>query len=249
MLLSVGVSEAEIEREIGETTARALDYRSGDTPAHLTAYGMIQEYITDHWHGLIARVARPAAPAAAHMASRVKQRETLHTLWYRDMTALQVESDPRLLRHVAEAISHFEMPGKSLVPQLEPEVPRWLPVLGADYDLMARDIVRLLYRIAGDTRAAGRLIVDIAAQRGTRVGFVPPGAVRAALDRLGGPGYGLLGEALLEKVGLGYLYSDGQRPGRRPSRAGQLRGMLRRWIADQIEVRVAPAAEPAHASS
>jgi hypothetical protein len=241
MLSSLGVGPAELNDEIAETQQRLLEYRSGDTPAHLTAYGMVQEYITDHWHGLIGRLLRPAAPAAAHLANRVKQRETLHTLWYRDMTALQVESNPSLLRHVAEAAGHFEMPGKSLVPHLEPEVPRWLPLLGADFDQMARDLTRLLYRVAGDTRAAGRLVVQIAAERGTKVGPLPPGAIRAALDRLGGPGYGLVGEALLEKVGLGYLYRDGRsRQGRKPSLRGRLRGMVRNWLAGQIEVDVAP---------
>lgn len=241
MLTALGVDPRDIDDEVAGTQQRLLEYRSGDTPAHLTAYGMVQEYITDHWHGLIGRLLRPAAPNAAHLANRVKQRETLHTIWYRDMTALQVEANPSLLRHVAEAAGNFEMPGKSLVPDLEPHVPRWLPLLGADFDQMARDLTRLLYRVAGDTRAAGRLVVQIAAERGTRVGPLPPGAIRAALDRLGGPGYGLVGEALLDKVGLGYLYRDGRATSaRRPSLRGRLRAMMRKWLASQIEVDVAP---------
>jgi hypothetical protein len=208
---------------------------------------MIQEYVTDNWHGLISTLLRPTVPGAAHLAGRVKQRETLHTIWYRDMTALQLEANPRLLCHIAEAASSFEMPGKSLVPELEHEVPRWLPLLGNDFERWARDITRLLFQIVGDTRRAGQLVVSIAAQRGTRIGPLHPGVIRAALDRLGGPGYGLVGEALLERVGLGYLYRDRRRTstGRQPSQASRIRGTLRRWIAAQIEIRIGPEFEPA----
>jgi len=206
---------------------------------------MIQEYLTDNWHGLVAQLLRRTVPNAARLANRVKQRETLHTLWYRDMTILQLEANPRLLVHVAEAVGNFEMPGKSLVPELEPEVPRWLPLLGNDFDQWARDMVRLLYQIAGNTKTAGRLIVEVAAQRGTRVGPLPPHIVRAVMDRLGSPGYGLLGEALLERVGLGYLYRDKALPsGWRPPLASRLRGMLRRWIASQMDLKVEPDAVP-----
>jgi len=246
MLISAGVPEDELDAEIARTCARALDYRSGDTPVHLTAYGMIQEYVTDNWHGLIAGLLRPTLPRAAHIANRVKQRETLHTLWYLDMTAIQVEANPQLLTHVAEAVAHFEMPGKSLVPELEPQVPRWLNLLGNDFERWARDIARLLYTIAGDTARSGALLMRVSEERGTRLGPLPAGVVRATFDRLGGGGYGLLGEALLERVGLGYLYRDRRRTnGQTASLPSRLRGMVRRWLAHQIDVRVEPEAHSA----
>ena len=55
------------------------------------------------------------APEAAHMVFRVKKRETLHTLWYRDMTAIQIEANPHLVEDVATEILSFDMPGASLV--------------------------------------------------------------------------------------------------------------------------------------
>lgn len=248
MLISAGFTEAELDTEIRQTIDRVLDYNSGDTPIHLTTYGMIQEYLTDNWHGLIGRLLKQSVPNAARLANRVKQRETLHTLWYRDMTILQLEANPRLLTHVAEAVGNFEMPGKSLVPELEPDVPRWLPLLGNDFDRWARDLVRMLYQIAGDTRRAGQLLIEVAAERGTRIGPLSPTVVRAVMDRLGGPGYGLLGEAMLERVGLGYLYRDKPSYGWRPPLASRLRGMLREWVAGQIELKVTPDAMPAHSA-
>ncbi len=242
MLLSAGVSQDELDCEIERTRHRALDYHSGDTPAHLTTYGMIQEYVTDNWHGLIAKTLRPTAPLAARLANHVKQRETLHTIWYRNMTAIQLEANPALLLHVAEAAGHFEMPGSSLVPELDSEVQRWLPLMGNDFDRTARDLARLFYPALGDTKKAGRLIVEVAAQRGTKLGPLSPQVVRATLNRLGGPGYGLLGEAMMERMGLGYLYRDRLTSpmGRHASLPSRLRGMLRRWLATQLELSVEP---------
>ncbi len=242
MLMSAGIAEGELDREIADVRAKMLDYRSGDTPVHLTAYGMIQEYVTDNWHGLLGRSLRESVPAAAHLANRIKQRETLHTIWYRDMTALQVEANPRLLKHVAEAAAFFEMPGKSLVPHLEPNVPRWLDLLDNDFDRWAKEITRLLHQVCGDTKRSGELIVRVVEARGTKVGPLPPRLVRAVFDRLGPHGYGLLGEALLERAGLGYLFRDRRQTesGRAASLPSRLRGMVRRWVADQIDLGMRP---------
>jgi hypothetical protein len=239
MLESAGISAEEIAAEIARTRGRSLDYHSGDTPIHLTTYGMIQEYVTDNWHGLIADILRPTVPSAAHLAYHVKRRETIHTIWYRDMTALQLEANPGLLGHVAEAVTTFEMPGPSLVPEFDQHVPRWMPLMGCDDVRTGRDIVRMLYTIVGDTQRAGQLALRVAAERGVKIGPLTPSVIRAALDRLGGNGYGLVGEAVLEKVGLGYLYRDRRSTAGRPaSLPSRVRGMLRRWLADQIDVGV-----------
>jgi hypothetical protein len=246
MLKSAGVPQDELAAEISRTRGRALDYHSGDTPIHLTTYGMIQEHATDNWHGMIAKILRPTVPSAARLANHVKRRETAHTMWYRDMTALQLEASPHLLGHVAEAISTFEMPGTSLVPELDPHVERWMRLMGNDYDRSGRDLVRLLYSVVGDTQRAGQLIVRVAAEGGTKIGPLAPVVIRSALDRLGGRGYGLLGEAVLERVGLGYLYRDRSRAASLPSR---IRGMLRRWLAAQIDLQFEPAPRPAPPSA
>ncbi len=85
-------------------------------PVHLSTFGMIQEYLTDNWHGLVALVARlvkQASPDADCMPTRIKRRETLHTVWCRDPTALQVEANPADLHSVAEGTASFEMPGRT----------------------------------------------------------------------------------------------------------------------------------------
>lgn len=244
MLERAGIAAEELDREIEETQTRTYIHHSGDTPIHITAFGMVQEYLTDHWHGRIAQLLRQSSPEAAAMANQIKRRETIHTIWYRDMTALQLEANPRLMRHVAEAVAHFRMPGSVLVPELEAQVPRWLPALGTDFDRLTSELIRHIHAVAGDTASAARLLLTIAEERGLKVGPLPAGLVSRALNRLGGPGYGLLGEAVLQRVGLGYLFEAEQRAGGPHSeraRVGRVRTLLRNWLADQIDIELEPA--------
>ena len=89
ILMSLGFTEAELDREVRETRDKEYEHSGGETPVHMTTFGMVQEYLTDRWHGLIAQLLRPASPAAYQAVTLIKRRETLHTIWYRDMTALQ----------------------------------------------------------------------------------------------------------------------------------------------------------------
>jgi hypothetical protein len=241
MLLGLGFSEDELDREIRQ--AQEVDYihHCGTTPVHLTTFGVVQEYLTDNWHGKVADLMKSAAPEAAYMAYRIKQRETLHTVWYRDMTALQVEANPHLLPHVAETLMNFEMPGNTVAPEQQARARDWLPLLGVDFERISRDLVRLVYEIAGSTRNSGRLLVEIAAQKGVALGPLSARHIQLALNRLGGPGYGLLGEAMLERYGLGYMFRSPA--GRQdPAFAGyahpyeRLRGLVRSWLGDRLDL-------------
>ena len=244
MFLNLGFSDAELDREIRETRERQYIHGSGDTPVHITTFGMIQEYLTDNWHGLIAGLMKNSAPEAAYIANRIKQRETLHTVWYRDMTALQVEANPGLIGHVGEALVRFKMPGQVLLPDLQDKVPGWLPGMGADFDHMTKDLMRLIHEsLGGSVRRSGELLLAVAAEKGMRLGPVDPGHLRTALNRLGGPGYGLVGEALLLKVGLNSLFEEPVQGASGPAapihrRVEQLRGVLRGWVADRLEIEV-----------
>ena len=241
MLRSLGFSDAEMDREMLETQERRYVHGAGDTPIHLTTYAMLQEYLTDHWYGMIGRLTRETSPIAARMTGRVKQRETLHAMWYRDMTALQLEANPRLLPHIGEAIVHFQMPGNVLLPSLQAQVPRWLSVAQTDLDEMVRGLVRVLESTLPDTRSAGALVMEVATAKGMRMGPFSAKQVNAALRRLGGPGYGLIGEALLDRAGLGYLFRDAAEPdssGPGDAVVGRLRSVMRGWVGSQIDMRM-----------
>jgi hypothetical protein len=243
MLRDLGFEEAELDREVRETQERRFVHAGGYTPVQVTTFGMVQEYLTDNWHGLIANLMKRASPEAAWMASRIKRRETLHTVWYRDMTALQLEAAPRLLPQVAQELANFRMPGNSLVPELQSQSERWLHLLGARLDRVFRDLLRLVHETVNDARLTGRIIVELAVEKGMSLGPVKTAHIRAAIDRLGGPGYGLIGEAVLESAGLEYLFrpnGGAQDRAYAPYQglAERLRALLRTWLARRISLEV-----------
>ena len=76
-----------------------------------------------------------------------------------------------------------------------------------------------------------------------KLGPVHPSHLKTAINRLGGPGYGLIGEALLLKVGLNRLYEAPAETLSGPSgavrrRVEQIRSVFRGWIADRMNVEV-----------
>jgi hypothetical protein len=202
MLRSIGFTEEELDRQIKDLQARVYTHCCGISPVELTTFGTVQEYLTDNWHGLLATLLKPAAPEAAHFANLVKRRETLHTVWYRGMTALQVEENPELIELVAKSLSTFQMPGTQLVPDCGPLALNWMQQLNVDFNYVAKELVRNFSESAGNVKRSGMLIVEMAVARDYPIGPFPARFVRGAMNRLGGAGYGLLGEAILEKVGL-----------------------------------------------
>lgn len=83
-------------------------------------------------------------------------------------------------------------------------------------------------------------MVELAAHKGYRHGPISPRFARGALNRLGGPGYGLIGEAILERVGLSHVFKKSRKGRSVPfhdTLAERVRAPIRSWIARQIEVR------------
>lgn len=243
ILLNLGLAEEELDREIRDAQEAEFVHTGGDSPVHVTTFGMIQEYLTDHWHGLISRLLRPSSQVAARMTARIKQRETLHMLWYRDMTALQLESQPELIDNVAEEIARFRLPGNSIIPELQSRAETWLPAMGADFAVVARDLVRLFHTAVGSSsQRLGRLGLSLSAQRGTAVLGLKPAQVDWALQRFGGWGYGVVGEAALERAGLSRLFEHDDVS----SPAGRFRAGLRTWLAQRLPL---PITTPASSSA
>jgi hypothetical protein len=233
--MGLGFDEAELDREMAETQEREFEHKGGDTPVHVTTFGMIQEYLTDHYHGLISNLLKPALPQAARMTNRIKQRETLHTIWYRDFTAIQVEANPDFINDVAMQSAFFRLPGNSLVPHLQSQAERWLPLMGADINRIVRELARLLHSTVGTPDRFGKLVVDLADWKGVGFGPLKPHHFDLAMRRFGDWGYGLVGEAILERAGVDYLYKRLEAPGSHGPVA-RARAILRTWLAKQIPI-------------
>lgn len=235
ILLKLGFAEEELDRQILETQEKHYEHVGGFTPVHISTFGMVQEYLTDNWHGLVARLLRPASPLAAQLTNLIKKRETLHTIWYRDMTAIQIEANPSLAPLVGFEMSRFRMPGNSLAPELQSQATRWLPIMGADINQVVKDLVRLAHSTLNNTQLTGRMAIDLAAERNFSLGPLRPAHLIAGLDRLGGRGYGLVGEAILERVGLSYLFETSPET----SQANKVRALFRSWLASKIPLQIA----------
>ncbi len=239
ILLSLGLDEAELDRDIKETRERQYIHYGGSTPVHMTTFGMIQEYLTDNWHGLIGNLLQGSAPGAASVVRKIKRRETLHAVWYRDMTALQVEANPRFVDAIADQAHEFHMPSMSLVPELQAHGMQWQQSMGADFERNFRDLFRYVQEILGNVRLTGQLVLRLAAAKNIMLGPVSGRVLDASLRRMGGPGYGIIGEAALQRAGLGYMFNrpSGKQDSSFAAYSGiheKVRALLRDWIADRL---------------
>lgn len=236
-LLSLGLSEEELDREIRETQEREFEHVGGDTPVHVCTFGMVQEYLTDHYHGLIARLLKPAAPVVARMTFHIKQRETLHMVWYRDMAALQVAANPLFVKDVSWELAKFRLPGNSLIPHLQSRAEEWLRKMGADFQQVTRDLIRHVYAIAGSEKQLGRLAVEVAEMKDFGLGALKGPQVKWALELGDGWGHALVGEAILERLGLSFLFRpEGGPP---PDLRGRIRAGVRSWLAAKMPASLA----------
>ena len=240
MLQTLGYSEEELDREIRYARERPYNHPCGKSPVELTTFGTVQEYLTDHWHGLLAQLMREGAPYASRSARMIKRRETLHTVWYRDMTAVLVEENPENITLVAKTLATFQMPGTQLVPEYGAHSLEWMQKLNVDFGHIARELVRNFSDAAGSVRRTGMVLVDMAVARNYPIGPFPAKFVRAAMNRLGGPGYGILGEAILEKVGLPIPSRTGGQDSALRLHSGvyeKIRARMRSFVAKRIDVR------------
>lgn len=239
MLMQLGSSEKSLDKDIKDAQETDYVHEAGTTPIHLTTFGTDQEYLTDNWYGLQHRIFRVTSPEAAHMVARVKQRETLHTIWYRDLAALQVEENPDLITHVAEASLRFRMPGNQVIPELQSRAADWMPFMGADFIRMKKDLIKLTAQIAQSPERTGRLVMEIAEQQGLKFGPISISQVNAAMNKFGSPGYGLIGEALMMIAGMKEPFADHEQ-----GMVNKIRGVVRAWLAKEIDEHLTSQAIP-----
>jgi len=236
-LIHLGVAESEVDIEMKHAQDRAYTHVDGFSPIELTTFGMAQESVTHDWYTAIYNMMKKSNPEAARAFARVGQRENLHKLYYRDMTAAQLEANPGLLPQVVGTLATFVMPAQEIAPKYYAEHDRWVAAIG-DNALIVRNVTMYAAEAAGNPKRAGELVIEMADQKGIKLGPIPPQVVHAAfnvLSPVGGFGYGLVGEALLKKIGMEDLYKKRENPsGDKSKDVGYIRGIITSWIADQM---------------
>lgn len=204
-LLYLGYSEEDLDRQAKEVKEKTYEHTSGDTPVHMTQFGEIQEHVTDFWHGLVGFIFREPAPRIAERIFRVKKRETLHSIWYKDLTAIQIADNPDLRCYAVDATDRLKMPGNKLVPELQQGSVNLIPVMGGDLRQLERGLVRLISGSLGDnTEYLGEAIIELLARKSEDLGVTP---VRLAKRISEIPGLGrivnlLAGQAVQEREGM-----------------------------------------------
>ena len=237
ILLQMGVPSDVVSSEVSRVQGMDYIHKAGSTPAHLTAFGMLQELLTRNWYAQTQKILRSASPEAARMVNMVGVREALHTVWYRDMTAFQIEENPELIVNVAEALKRFQMPGNIMVPELQGKADQWLQVIhGGNLSSVKRDIIKLAHAAVGsDTKNLGKLLVEIGAQNENWLERVTAQQAKKGLGIVGGgTAYGLLGEGVLHSVGLDGLYEDPKND----DIPGKIRGVFRSYIAGRVNAKL-----------
>jgi hypothetical protein len=234
ILLGLGFNESDLDRRIAEVQNGTFVHNGGNTPVNVSTFGMVQEYLTDHFHGLIADTLKPKLPEAAHMTYEVKRRETLHMVWYRTMTAIQVAAQPDLVENVAFEIARFQLPGNSLIPELQSQAERWLNLMGADIGRITRELGRLMYQVTESPRLFGQLVMETIDKKDLVTGRIKPHHVKWVMERPGGWGYALLGEAILERAGLAFMFKKDLEDAHRGTMQTRIRNNLRTWVANKL---------------
>lgn len=229
LLLQMDVPERELDLEEKEAQERDYTHLRKHTPMYVTSFGTYQEGLTDFWHGQIATLLAPTNPEAARDVLKVKKRETLHEMWYADMSALQLDDNPKLMADMIDALLQFNMPYNEIVPQLADKLPEFIE--GAEIDLrwIKKHIIDLTYQILQkDPEQAGKLVLQAAAKHGIKLGPINARHLAGAFSKFGGAGRGIFGEALLESVGYeGFKARDS-------GMTGRIRSIIRTFTAGQI---------------
>ncbi len=210
LLMIFGYSEEQLRREADEVEAINFVHVGGKTAVHVTTFGVLQEFLTDNWHGLIAMILKLASALAALLAIWVKRRETLHRVWYSKMTSIMVLDNPsQNIPIVAESSVLFELPGNSLIPHIQRWAEMWIKKVGGVDDIIENTIHYAFDMVGGNTTNLGHLGLEYIERKRLNVGRLSPdliGKLKGPASLFSGWGDELVGQAVLSKVGLDYLY-------------------------------------------
>ena len=206
ILVDFGLDQKLLDLDINNArnqTDYFLHHSSGSHPVSLTTYGMIQECITDYWYEL-QRGFFPDKSNTSKVLSLVKGREALHTVQFRDLTAIQIEHDPGLIQEVIFAIVNFQMPANHipLITEIESKTQEWIPRMNGDITELITKIIGNIHTALNDKAMLGKIILQYASQSDKKFfDLIPQSTLIYCIGKIKG-GYGLVGELVLEQLGL-----------------------------------------------
>lgn len=239
ILVDFGVDEKKLDVEI-QVARESVDYstkhESGFHPIALTTYGMIQECVTDYWYEL-QRGFFPPTSNTAKILSMVKGREALHTVQFRNLTSLQLESDPALLPEIINAATNFKMPSNHipLVSELESKTKEWIPRMNGEVSELLRRIIMNLHSVLNDKDRLGKLLMEYASADDRKlIEKLPNSIVKQAMGSINGL-HGLVGEIVLEQLGL-VAEETNTDQSLSEKVIYRFKGIIKRWAVERMQM-------------
>ena len=237
ILMNFGYSELELDKMLLEAknqTNYKETHEAGLMPVQLTTFGLFQECITDYWYDLQSSLF-PANSNPKKVLLKVKGREALHTVQYRDMTALQLEDDPGLLEPCLYTTAHFEMPGNkiSLVSEYESKAQKWIPLMGGNIVELLKKMIHHIQKMTDDPAIVTRILFGISTDKELVYleKFPRPQLFSMAKSFQGC--HGLIGEIILESLGIGSKVKP------LPGIKSFMKEKLKTWIKSKIDIQQA----------
>lgn len=239
------VSEVQLNAEMKQVQEGLFDYGLDYSPVMATGFGIVQEDLTDHYHGLIGNMAKKSEvnKEYARTVFHVKKRETAHRVFYENFTRMQVidllsQGNTEVIDQLAIALSEFTLPGKVIeaVRPYQEQATRYLKLMGADIPELTSQILRHIGNaVDNDPLTAGKLTLNVMERNGVDlpIPFVSTSTARGVLDHtpvLGGRIYKIIGEGILESTKR-RLEEDGTEP---PKGAEK----IERWMKEKIAYQV-----------
>ena len=206
ILMDFGIDEYRLDESIRDAIQQSeyhVSHSSGFHPTSLTTYGLIQECVTDYWYEL-QRGFFPTGSDASKLVSKVKGREALHTIQFRNMTAIQLESDPSLIEEIILATMNFEMPANHIPPvkHIEAKTQAWLPKMNGNVTELLHRIIKHIYEVLVDRKSLGKLLTTYASKSEQNfISYLPNHILSKAIEHING-GYGIVGEIVMDEIGL-----------------------------------------------
>ena len=237
ILQNFGYSESELDNMLLEAKTQTNykeHHEAGLMPVQLTTFGLFQECITDYWYDLQASLF-PASSNPKKVLLKIKGREALHTVQYRDMTALQLEDDPGLLEPCLYTTAHFEMPGNkiSLVSEYESKAQKWIPLMGGSVSELLKKIIIHVQKLTDDPSVIAKIIFGISTDKElVYLQKFPRSQIYTMVKSFTGC-HGLIGEIILESLGIGSRVKP------LPGIKSFIKEKLKIWIKSKIEIQQA----------
>lgn len=157
LVRSGAIQPADIDDDIRKVKERGFPLGEGYTALQACIYGWIQEMVT--WRFYQSMQKHAGDPLLSEILNDVGKQENFHRHIYLTGANTILKHDPSRIREVIETVKSFEMPGHYMVPELQPQAPKWAEQFGFPRQVLFRDIAEGIIGMVGH-KGLGEIILS-----------------------------------------------------------------------------------------